>query len=119
MRGRLVGTPENRRAAEFIERRFAELGLRGIAADASVSYVSEPDRGRLTVVRTARRTATLGETSVFTVRSGDDRSAGALGTDFYPERFSGSGQADLPRRGPRSGPVVFVGLRDSRPRRGP
>ena len=35
MRGRLVGTPENRRAAEFIERRFAELGLRGIAADAS------------------------------------------------------------------------------------
>ena len=90
MRGRLVGTPENRRAAEFIERRFAELGLRGIAADAS--YLQS--FGLLT--------ATLGETSVFTVRSGDDRSAGALGTDFYPERFSGSGQAE--------GPVVFVGF---------
>ena len=90
MRGRLVGTPENRRAAEFIERRFAELGLRGIAADAS--YLQS--FGLLT--------ATLGETSVFTVRSGNDRSEGALGSDFYPERFSGTGQAE--------GPVVFVGF---------
>ena len=90
MRGRLVGTPENRRAAEFIGRRFAELGLRGIAADAS--YLQS--FGLLT--------ATLGETSVFKVRSGDDGIEGALGSDFYPERFSGTGRAE--------GPVVFVGF---------
>ena len=90
MRGRLVGTPENRRAAEFIERRFAELGLRGIAADAS--YLQS--FGLLT--------ATLGETSVFKVRSGDDGTERALGSDFYPERFSGTGRTE--------GSVVFVGF---------
>ena len=95
MEGRLVGTPGNRQARRFIETRFEELGLTPIGADRSYLH-----RFDLVI-------PSLGAPNQFAVTVGDRTSTGSLGQDFYPERFSGTGQAE--------GPLVFAGFGISAP----
>ena len=95
MNGRLVGTPGNRRAAEFIASRFEELGLRTV----------EPDSSYLSPIELVQ-TALLPDT-VLTLRWPDTEETVELGDDFYPERFSATGRAQ--------GPAVFTGFGISAP----
>lgn len=95
MEGRLVGTLGNRQAGRFIEKRFEELGLTPIGADRSYLH-----RFDLVI-------PSLGVPNQFAVTVGDRRSEGSLGRDFYPERFSGTGQAE--------GYLVFAGFGISAP----
>lgn len=91
MRGRLVGTTENRRAARYIEDRFRQHGLRAVAAPGSYRQSFN-----LT-------TATIGNGNSLQIR--DDQSVVSpveLTRDFFPMPFSGTGRAE--------GPVVFVGF---------
>ena len=95
MRGRLVGTPENRLAARFIEGRFEQLGLRPISSSGSYLHTFE------------LLTATLGTGNALRVHADDTSEAAELGRDFYPERFSGTGHA--------RGALVFAGFGISAP----
>ena len=90
MQGRLVGTEGNRRAGEFIERRFAEMGLRGISPDNSHLQ----SFGLVTTI--------LGEPNSFQVSTANQVRDLVLGPDFYPEQFSGSANIE--------GQIVFVGF---------
>lgn len=84
-KGRLVGTPENALAAEFVRSRFERAGLRPVGANNSF------------VQPVNLMIATLGRENLLEV-------AGADGTtmrlrpeqDFYPQRFSASGHVRAP-----------------------
>ncbi|MEZ5285886.1 MAG: M28 family peptidase [Vicinamibacterales bacterium] len=79
-RGRLVGTPENALAAEFVRSRFERAGLQPGAPDGTF------------VQPTALMVATLGEGNRLEVASGDGpRLSFVSGQDFFPHRFSASG----------------------------
>ena len=95
MRGRLVGTPENRLAARFIEDRFEQLGLRPVGPDRSYLHTFE------------LLTTTLGTENALLVQTDGTSEAGEFGRDFYPERFSGTGHAQ--------GALVFAGFGISAP----
>jgi hypothetical protein len=100
MRGRLTDTPENRLAAEWIAARFERLGLKPVGDDGS--YYQQ-----FSLVA-----ATAGSGSI-SVRAGSGSGSTAqpkLGQDFYPLRFSATGEA--------SGELVFVGFGISSPERG-
>ena len=89
MAGRLTDTPQNAMAAEWIMSRFERMGLKPIG-----------DNGTYYQKYTLA-TATLGE--------GNQGRLGAFGTDWYPTRFSASGNAE--------GSLVFVGYGISSPER--
>ena len=78
-KGRLVGTPENALAAEWVRSRFERAGLKPGAPNGSF------------VQNTQLMVATLGEGSRMDVALGDGTTL-SLGTgqDFYPQRFSAS-----------------------------
>ena len=95
MGGRLVGTDGNRKAAEFIAGRFKEHGLRAVAVDGSYRQ-----RFDLVIPR-------IGTDNALAVTIENQADGYALGSDFYPERFSGMGRA--------AGSVVFVGFGISAP----
>lgn len=82
MGGRLTDTPGNRRAAEWIAARFAQLKLKPIGD------------GGTYFQKYTLATAALGE--------GNKSSLGTFGTDWYPTRFSASATA--------KGTVAFVGF---------
>ena len=99
MRGRLVGTPENRLAAEFIKSRFERAGLAPAGPDASYFQPFN------------LMTMTLGHTNELTIeREGGPTLQLRSGQDYYPLNFSSSGQS--------SGDVVFAGFGISSPERG-
>jgi len=90
-RGRLVGTPENALAAEWVRSRFERAGLKPGAPDGSF------------VQHTQLMVATLGDGNRLEVTLAD----GALLSlrneqDFYPQRFSASGTVKAP--------VVYAGF---------
>jgi hypothetical protein len=96
MRGRLTDTPENRLAAEWVAARFARLGLEPLG-DAGSFYQ------QYTLV-----TASPGEPPQLSVGGG--ASSLRAGRDYYPLRFSASGQAE--------GELVFAGFGISSRQRG-
>ena len=99
MRGRLVGTPENRLAAEFIKSRFERAGL--APAGPNGSYFQPFNLS----------TATLGEDNELTVRTnGGPTLQLHPGQDYYPMRYSASGHS--------TGEVVFAGFGISSSERG-
>jgi hypothetical protein len=90
-KGRLVGTPENALAAEFVRSRFERAGLKpGAPAGAFMQPVN-------------LMIATLGSDNVLDVTA---RGGATLRQrpyqDFYPQRFSASGQVKAP--------VVYAGF---------
>lgn len=90
MRGRLVGTPENRLAAEFIKSRFERAGLEPAANGSFFQPFN-------------LATATLGDANGLEVGDGSAAlMARVPGQDFYPMRFSPSGRT--------FGAVVFAGF---------
>lgn len=95
-RGRLVGTPENALAADWVRSRFERAGLTPGAPNGSF------------VQPTQLMTATLGEGSRLDVALADGTTL-ALTTeqDFYPQRFSASGSVKAP--------VVYAGFGISAP----
>jgi hypothetical protein len=96
MRGRLTDTDENRAAADYIRSRFERAGLAPAGAGHSFFQLFN------------LMTATLGDDNAMEVVSGD---AGTRrlrgGQEFYPHRFSASGDV--------TAPVVFVGFGISAP----
>jgi hypothetical protein len=96
MRGRLTDTDENRAAADYIRSRFERAGLAPVAQGHSFfqSY--------------NLMTATLGDDNGLDIVSGD---AGTRhlrgGQEFYPHRFSASGDV--------TAPIVFAGFGISAP----
>ena len=102
LNGRLVGTQGNLLATEYIEQRFSKLGIKAF-----------------TTIKSYRQTfnlltATMGKGNSLHIQHvrGDPplhglTSTGKLGRDFYPERFSGTGQAE--------GELVFAGFGISAP----
>jgi hypothetical protein len=97
MRGRLTNTPENALAAEWIKARFERLGLK--PAGARDSYYQAYNL----------MTATIGKTNEIDVGKQTSRLRRTAGQDFYPLRFSATGEA--------SGEVVFAGFGISSPER--
>ena len=95
MRGRLVGTDENRVAAQFIEERFEQLGLRTATPDATYRQPFE------------LLTTKLGPKNTLQTRVGGRVETAEFSTDFHPQPFTGTGRAE--------GPVVFVGFGISAP----
>ncbi|MBV6520535.1 MAG: hypothetical protein MNPFHGCM_00651 [Gemmatimonadaceae bacterium] len=89
-RGRLTNTPENDLAIEWVKSRFEAFGLKpgGSAGSYFMPY--------------NLMTATLGGTNQLQVSIGGGTATYAIGTDFYPHRFSASGQT--------TAPVVFAGF---------
>jgi hypothetical protein len=91
MRGRLVGTPDIERAAEFIASRFDSLGLEPAGADGSffepfdLAWFSPAEGNTLTV----------------TGEGFSGRSRG-IGEEFYPLNFSATASAE--------GELMFVGF---------
>jgi hypothetical protein len=89
--GRLVGTPGNALAAEFIKSRFERLGLAPAGADGSFFQTFN-----LVV-------AGLGADNSLEVVDADQISTRLQpGQDYYPQRFSGSARV--------KGPLVFAGF---------
>lgn len=90
MRGRLVDTPENRIATEFIKSRFERLGLTPVTGNSffqSFDLVS----------------ATLGSSNELEISIGDGATRRPVhGQDFVTMRYSGSARA--------RGPVVYAGF---------
>lgn len=90
LRGRLTDTPENALAADWIRARFERLGLAPAGPGGSFYQPYH------------LATATLGSANTLEVVRGDTiLRRGAL-QDFYPHRFSGSGEV--------RGEVVFAGF---------
>jgi hypothetical protein len=89
MAGRLTDTPQNAMAAEWINSRFERMGLKPVG-----------DNGTYYQKYTLA-TSALGE--------GNQGRIGSFGTDWYPTRFSASGNAE--------GSLVFVGYGISSPER--
>jgi hypothetical protein len=94
MRGRLTNTPENALAADWIKARFERLGLK--PAGPNGSYYQPYNL----------MTATIGAANEIEVNGATRRRAGQ---DFYPLRFSSSGQV--------TGDVVFAGFGITSPER--
>jgi len=94
MKGRLTDTDENRATADYIRSRFERAGLKPAAP--GNSYFQNYNL----------MTATIGDGNAIEVEGGFKREF-RLGTDFYPQRFSGSGTA--------TAEVVFVGFGISAP----
>ena len=91
MRGRLAGTPENKLAAEWIKARFERLGLKPGGPDDSFYHPFD------------LATATLGNDNHMAVASEMSPTLHLRsGKDFYPLRFSASGEA--------KGALVFAGF---------
>ena len=89
--GRLVGTPGNALAAEFVASRFERLGLVPVGPDRSFFQPFN-----LTVV-------TLGDDNLLeVVNDGGASMRLRPGQDYYPHRFGRSGRI--------KGPVVFAGF---------
>ena len=91
MRGRLTDTVENLATADYIRARFERLGLKPAAPGGSYFQTYN------------LMTATLGDGNVLQVH-GADGAARRLdhGQEFYPQRFSASGEV--------TGPVMFAGF---------
>lgn len=90
-KGRLVGTPENARAAEFVRSRFERAGLAPGAPNGSFIQTN------LLMV------ATLGEGSRLDVALSDGTALRLRPEqDFYPQRFSASGTVHAP--------VIYAGF---------
>lgn len=98
MGGRLVGTDGNRLAAEFIADRFANLGLTAVDREENYRHTFE-----LIIPR-------LGTNTHLNLTVGDEPVSSRLGSDFFPERFSGTGTAE--------GKLVFAGYGISAPELG-
>jgi len=98
MGGRLVGTDGNRLAAEFIADRFANLGLTAVDREENYRHTFE-----LIIPR-------LGTNTHLNLTVGDEPFSSQLGSDFFPERFSGTGTA--------KGKLVFAGYGISAPELG-
>ncbi len=103
LRGRLTDTEENRASADFIRSRFERLGLKGAGPNGSFFQPYN------------LMTATLATQSlsmnVLEVQNGDGVSRQLhAGQEFYPHRFSATGNAVAP--------VVFVGFGISAPHLG-
>jgi hypothetical protein len=98
MGGRLVGTEGNKHAGKFIADRYAKLGLTPVGVDRSYRHTFE-----LVVPR-------LGPDGRLHITSNDETSSFVSGNDFFPERFSGTGEA--------KGSPVFVGFGISAPELG-
>lgn len=98
MGGRLVGTDGNRLAAEFIADRFANLGLTAVDREENYRHTFE-----LIIPR-------LGTNTHLNLTVGDEPVSSRLGSDFFPERFSGTGAAE--------GKLVFAGYGISAPELG-
>jgi hypothetical protein len=98
MGGRLVGTAGNQQAAEFIAERYAQLGLTPVGVDGSYRHTFE-----LIVPR-------LGPDGRLRIQRDNQTSSYTSGNDFFPERFSGTGEAE--------GRLVFVGFGISAPELG-
>ena len=92
MQGRLTDTPENRIAAEFIRSRFERMKLQ--PAGRNGSFYHEFNLS----------TATLGIGNELVISRGNPRNQIVLrpGQDYYPLRFSSSGEA--------TGELVFAGF---------
>src|SRR3954447_22191227 len=81
MKGRLTDTDENRAAADYIRSRFERAGLKGAAGNSFFQNYN-------------LMTATIGEGNAVEIASSEALSRQLrLGTDFYPHRYSASGQA--------------------------
>jgi hypothetical protein len=90
-KGRLVGTPENALAAEFVRSRFERAGLKPGAPNGSF------------VQATQLMVATLGSRNALTVSLPGGATLDLKPEqDFYPQRFSASGSIQ--------GPVVYAGF---------
>ena len=90
-RGRLVGTPENALAADWVRSRLERAGLKPGAPNGSF------------VQTTHLMVATLGEGSRLDVAVADGAALSLRpGQDFYPQRFSASGTVRAP--------VVYAGF---------
>jgi len=97
MRGRLTDTVENRATADYVRSRFERIGLKPVAP--GNSYFQNYNL----------MTATIAEGNAIEVGSGDGpRRRLQHGQEFYPQRFSASGQV--------SGAVVFAGFGITAPR---
>jgi hypothetical protein len=91
MRGRLTDTDENRAAADYIRSRFERAGLAPAAS--GHSFFQEFNL----------MTAALGDDNALDVLAGDGGTRRLRGgQEFYPHRFSASGEV--------TAPVVFVGF---------
>lgn len=90
-KGRLVGTPENALAAEWVRSRFERAGLKPGAPNGSF------------VQNTQLMIATLGEGSRLDVTMADGTTRSLpTGQDFYPQRFSATAAVKAP--------VVYAGF---------
>jgi hypothetical protein len=90
-KGRLVGTPENALAADWVRSRFERAGLKPGAANGSF------------VQQTQLMVATLGEGNRLDVSFADGTTLSLRNEqDFYPQRFSASGAVRAP--------VVYAGF---------
>jgi hypothetical protein len=98
LQGRLTGTSGNELAAEFIHARFERLGLKAFGPDGSFFQSYE------------LMTNALGTSNEMTAQVAGKTVRSSLGDDFYPHRFSDSGQVD--------GPLVFAGFGISSPEDG-
>ena len=97
MRGRLTDTTENLATADYIRARFERIGLKPAAPGGSYFQTYN------------LMTATLGEGSALQVHGADGAVRRlAHGQDFYPQRFSASGEV--------TAPVVFAGFGITAPR---
>jgi len=84
-KGRLVGTPENALAAEFVRSRFERAGLRPAAAGSSF------------IQPVNLMVATLGQENLLEIAGADGTSMRLRPEqDFYPQRFSASGRVRAP-----------------------
>src|SRR5580765_675883 len=95
MKGRLTDTDENRATADYIRSRFERAGLKPAAGNSFFQNYN-------------LMTATIADGNVVEIASSEAVSRQLrLGTDFYPHRYSASGQA--------SAGVTFVGFGISAP----
>ncbi len=99
MRGRLVDTPENRLAADFVKARFERLGLKPAGSGGSFFHPFN------------MVTTTLGPGNEMKISADEGTTwRTAASQDFLPQRFSGTGRA--------RGALVFAGYGMSWPEKG-
>jgi len=95
MRGRLTDTNENRATADYIRARFERAGLKPVVGN---SYFQNYNL----------MTATLGDGNSLTLGANGATREFKTGQEFYPQRFSATGQV--------TGPLVFAGFGISAPK---
>lgn len=81
MRGRLTDTNENRATADYIRSRFERAGLKPVASGSS--YFQNYNL----------MTPTIGENNALVIGNAGSRREFTSGQEFYPQRFSATGQA--------------------------